>query len=114
MFAVGDILCAIDQHCWGDCSTLIHFGKVVKVTKTGRYNVNIVENILNDTHPESKKTDYGYYYRRVVTPGTKVVDYCVLNNDGVARGDTFGCKSYVKFEKYDENEIMIENIDMNN
>ena len=112
MFALGDIIYAEEQHCWGECSRYIHFGKVKKITKTGRFIVDILDNILNENHEQTKKTIHNYYYMRVVTPGMNIGDSVTLNSDGTVRGDKFGYKSYVKFEKYDDSLTLIEEIDM--
>lgn len=111
MFAVGDMVYCVDQNCWGNHSTYIHFGKIKKITRTGRYNVDIFENI---PHPEHEKTKYIPMFERdtVVTPSDKIVDQIVLNADGTVRGKNFGTCQYMVFEKYSPTMTLMEEIDL--
>ena len=110
-FAIGDMVYCVDQNCWGNHSTYIHFGKVKKITRAGRFNVDIFENI---PHPEHEKTKYYPMEEShtVVTPGEKIVDSVILNADGTVRGKNFGTGGYMTFEKYLPTMTLMENIDL--
>lgn len=55
MFTIGKLVYAEDRNCWGEHSKYIHFGRVAKITRTGRINVDILNNVFNETHEQSKK-----------------------------------------------------------
>lgn len=112
MFAVGDIIYSEDRNCWGESSMYVHFGKVAKVTKTGRFIVDILDNVFDETHEKTKKDKCGRYYNKVVTPSTTIVDRVTLNSDGSIRGKNFGTGLYMKFHKYTNDLILVEDIDM--
>lgn len=112
MFAVGDLIYTEDRNCWGESSMYVHFGKVTKITKTGRFIVDILDNVFNESHERTKKDEHGRYYNKVVTPSTIVVDKVTLNSDGSLRGKNFGTGLYMKFKKYTNDLILVEDIDM--
>lgn len=112
MFAVGDIIYTEDRNCWGESSMYVHFGKVVKITKTGRFVVDILDNIFDETHEKTRKDEFGCYYNKVVTPSTTVCDRVTLNTDGSIRGKNFGTGLYMEFKKYTYDLILVEYIDM--
>lgn len=59
-----------------------------------------------------KKDEFGRYYLKVMTPGTEVIDHIVLNPDGSVRGKNFGTGLYMTFDRYTDDLILTEEIDM--
>ena len=106
---IGDLIYAEDQNCWGNHSKYIHFGKVMKITKTGRIAVDILKNVIVSTtrNPTNSIDDYD----NVVIPGSNITCHITLNSDGTVRGKNFS-DNYITFVKYSPELILKELFDM--
>lgn len=103
LFNIGDIVAARIQ--WAGCSYHTIFGRVCKITNTGRYTVQLIGDVEDKDHKESTKRTPGVLQPIidvVVRPDLEDNDRCgkkiCTNREGrFERGARFG------FELYDKN-----------
>lgn len=112
MFAVGDIIYAEDQKSCGTTSLYYWFARVLSITKTGRYNIGLLDKIADETHEKTQRSKFSI--SQVVSPDyTKTTKKAVLNADKTIRcGEKYYISEYVEFEKYTPELVLVEEYDL--